>query len=157
MPYVILLQGLNGTNKTRGSVTHCGLAIYMNKDLKAKEELWQFKYFTMLCCCVPPPQKNLHSFCKAPFYLCILLLEKKIKHFFSFFSLSFKKKISFFSPFFLVFWRIQFFFLLYFLFFWMDQNFRVDKEVLILFFHFCSKFVFWTTFWYTYNKTYKKY
>jgi len=28
-----LLQGLNGTNKTRG-VSHCGLAIYMKKDLR---------------------------------------------------------------------------------------------------------------------------
>jgi hypothetical protein len=28
-------------------VSHCGLAIYIKKDLKAKEELWKFKYFTM--------------------------------------------------------------------------------------------------------------
>jgi hypothetical protein len=27
-------------------VSHCGLAIYL-KYLKAKEELWKFKYFTM--------------------------------------------------------------------------------------------------------------
>jgi hypothetical protein len=25
----------------------CGLAIYIKKYLKAKEELWKFKYFTM--------------------------------------------------------------------------------------------------------------
>jgi hypothetical protein len=31
---------------TRG-VSHCGLAIYIKKDLKAKEELWKLKYFTM--------------------------------------------------------------------------------------------------------------
>jgi hypothetical protein len=31
---------------TRG-VSHCGLAIYMKKYLKAKEELWKLKYFTM--------------------------------------------------------------------------------------------------------------
>jgi hypothetical protein len=31
---------------TRG-VSHCGLAIYFQKYLKAKEELWKFKYFTM--------------------------------------------------------------------------------------------------------------
>jgi hypothetical protein len=31
---------------TRG-VSHCGLAIYLKKYLKAKEELWKkFKYFT---------------------------------------------------------------------------------------------------------------
>jgi hypothetical protein len=28
-------------------VSHCGLAIYIKKDLKAKEELWKVKYFTM--------------------------------------------------------------------------------------------------------------
>jgi len=29
-------------------VTHCGLAMYIiKKDLKAKEELWKLKYFTM--------------------------------------------------------------------------------------------------------------
>jgi hypothetical protein len=27
--------------------THCGLAIYLKKYLKAKEELWKLKYFTM--------------------------------------------------------------------------------------------------------------
>jgi hypothetical protein len=28
-------------------VSHFGLAIYIEKYLKAKEELWKFKYFTM--------------------------------------------------------------------------------------------------------------
>jgi len=28
-------------------VSHCGLAIYINKYLKAKEELLKLKYFTM--------------------------------------------------------------------------------------------------------------
>jgi hypothetical protein len=28
-------------------VSHCLLAIYIKKYLKAKEELWKFKYFTM--------------------------------------------------------------------------------------------------------------
>jgi len=28
-------------------VSHCGLAIYNKKELKAKEELWKLKYFTM--------------------------------------------------------------------------------------------------------------
>jgi hypothetical protein len=32
--------------KTRG-VSHCGLAIYIKKYLKAKEELWKLKYFTI--------------------------------------------------------------------------------------------------------------
>jgi hypothetical protein len=32
---------------TRG-VSHCSLAVYIKKKyLKAKEELWKFKYFTM--------------------------------------------------------------------------------------------------------------
>jgi hypothetical protein len=31
----------------QGGVSHCGLAIYIEKDLKAKEELWKRKYFTM--------------------------------------------------------------------------------------------------------------
>ncbi len=31
---------------TRG-VLHCGLAIYIRKYRKAKEELWKLKYFTM--------------------------------------------------------------------------------------------------------------
>jgi hypothetical protein len=35
----------HGENK--GCVLHCGLAIYIRKYLKAKEELWKFKYFTM--------------------------------------------------------------------------------------------------------------
>jgi len=29
------------------SASHCGLAIYIQKYLKAKEELWKLKYFTM--------------------------------------------------------------------------------------------------------------
>jgi hypothetical protein len=28
-------------------VSHCGLAIYIKEYLKAKEELWKLKYFTM--------------------------------------------------------------------------------------------------------------
>jgi hypothetical protein len=34
---------------TRG-VSHCGLAIHIKKYLKAKEESWKFKYFTMQKC-----------------------------------------------------------------------------------------------------------
>jgi hypothetical protein len=34
------------TKKTRG-VSQYGLAIYIRKYLKAKEELWKLKYFTM--------------------------------------------------------------------------------------------------------------
>jgi hypothetical protein len=33
-------------HKTRG-VSHCGLAIYIKKYLKAEEKLWKLKYFTM--------------------------------------------------------------------------------------------------------------
>jgi hypothetical protein len=44
---VVGLYKTSGTNNTRG-VSHCGLAIYMKKYLKAKEEeLWKLKYFTM--------------------------------------------------------------------------------------------------------------
>jgi hypothetical protein len=32
---------------TRGGVSHCGLAIYIKRVLRQKEELWKFKYFTM--------------------------------------------------------------------------------------------------------------
>jgi hypothetical protein len=32
--------------RTRG-VSYCGLAIYLNHYLKAKEQLWKLKYFTM--------------------------------------------------------------------------------------------------------------
>jgi len=28
-------------------VSHCGLTIYIKKYLKAKEELWKLKYFTI--------------------------------------------------------------------------------------------------------------
>jgi len=31
----------------QGGVAHCGLAIYIKKYLKAKEELWKLKYFTI--------------------------------------------------------------------------------------------------------------
>jgi hypothetical protein len=33
-------------SETRG-MSHCGLAIYIKKHLKAKEELWKLKYFTI--------------------------------------------------------------------------------------------------------------
>jgi hypothetical protein len=33
--------------KQRRSVSQCGLAISIKKYLKAKEELWKLKYFTM--------------------------------------------------------------------------------------------------------------
>jgi hypothetical protein len=35
------------TTENKGCVTLCGLAIYTLKYLKAKEELWKLKYFTM--------------------------------------------------------------------------------------------------------------
>jgi hypothetical protein len=35
------------TNTTTRGVSHSTLAIYVKKYLKAKEELWKFKYFTM--------------------------------------------------------------------------------------------------------------
>ncbi len=35
------------TCKTTRGVSQCGLAIYIKKHLKGKEELWKIKYFTM--------------------------------------------------------------------------------------------------------------
>jgi hypothetical protein len=49
-PVVALWNGLipaPDPKKTR-VVSHCGLAIYMKKYLKTKEELGKLKYFTML-------------------------------------------------------------------------------------------------------------
>jgi hypothetical protein len=42
-------EGKGGFLTQRG-VSHCGLAIYIKKYLKAKEELWKLKYFTMQKC-----------------------------------------------------------------------------------------------------------
>jgi hypothetical protein len=39
--------GLNVKYPLTRGVSHCGLAIYIKKYLKAKEELWKLKYFTM--------------------------------------------------------------------------------------------------------------
>jgi hypothetical protein len=35
----------NTNNQTRGRVTHYGLAIYIKKYLKAKEEFWETQIF----------------------------------------------------------------------------------------------------------------
>jgi hypothetical protein len=40
-----LKSGSSWSNK--GCVVHYGLAIHIKKNLKAKEELWKFKYFTI--------------------------------------------------------------------------------------------------------------
>jgi hypothetical protein len=34
-------------NKKQGGVSNCGLAIYIKKYHKVKQELWKLKYFTM--------------------------------------------------------------------------------------------------------------
>jgi hypothetical protein len=39
-------QNWRKKQKTRG-VSHCGLAIHIKKYLKAKEEFWKLKYFTI--------------------------------------------------------------------------------------------------------------
>jgi hypothetical protein len=47
---VVLKSALeeHSRNFNNKSVSHCGLAIYIiKKYLKAKEELWKLKYFTM--------------------------------------------------------------------------------------------------------------
>jgi hypothetical protein len=43
------LASFSGPNSARArtQLTQCGLAIYIKKYLKAKEELWKLKYFTM--------------------------------------------------------------------------------------------------------------
>jgi hypothetical protein len=43
---VLFVLPYNLKNKTRGA-SHYGLAIYIKTYLKAKEELWKLKYFTM--------------------------------------------------------------------------------------------------------------
>jgi hypothetical protein len=42
----MLTKNIEVQNKTRGMSQH-GLAIFMKTYLKAKEELWKLKYFTM--------------------------------------------------------------------------------------------------------------
>jgi hypothetical protein len=42
----IVWESSQRDKQTRG-VSQCGLAIYIKKYLKAKEELWKLKYFTM--------------------------------------------------------------------------------------------------------------
>jgi hypothetical protein len=44
---VIPCVGLNVKYPLTSGVSHHGLAIYIKKCLKAKEELWKLKYFTM--------------------------------------------------------------------------------------------------------------
>jgi hypothetical protein len=44
--YPCNLPGTWKQQKTSG-VSRCGLAIYVKKHLKAKEELWKLKYFTI--------------------------------------------------------------------------------------------------------------
>jgi hypothetical protein len=39
-------EAIRNQKRTRG-VSHFGLAIYIKKYLKANEELWKLKYFTM--------------------------------------------------------------------------------------------------------------
>jgi hypothetical protein len=50
------LAGNTVEHKKTSGVSHCGLAIYIKKYLKAKEELCKLKYFTM--------QKNILIFKK---------------------------------------------------------------------------------------------
>jgi hypothetical protein len=46
--YITKLKPKKKKEKKKGCVSHCGLAIYIKKHLKAKEEgLWKLKYFTM--------------------------------------------------------------------------------------------------------------
>jgi hypothetical protein len=41
-----IVDSYNNAKKKASCVSHCGLAIYIEKYLKAKEELWKLKYFT---------------------------------------------------------------------------------------------------------------
>jgi hypothetical protein len=44
---LILFLSVVGPSYINKGLSHCGLAIYIKKYLKAKEELWKLKYFTM--------------------------------------------------------------------------------------------------------------
>jgi len=44
---ILKLHLMKIPKENKGCVSHCGLAIYMKTYLKAKEELWKLKYFTM--------------------------------------------------------------------------------------------------------------
>jgi hypothetical protein len=43
VPWVVYRRN---QSQTRGT-SHCRLAVYIERDLKAKEEWWKLKYFTM--------------------------------------------------------------------------------------------------------------
>jgi hypothetical protein len=43
----VLNMKISWLQRRTRSVSHCGLAIYITKYLKAKEELWKLKYFTI--------------------------------------------------------------------------------------------------------------
>jgi hypothetical protein len=45
---------LVGKANKQGGVSHCGLAIYIEKYLKGEEELWKLKYFTIIFKKNPP-------------------------------------------------------------------------------------------------------
>jgi hypothetical protein len=45
--FFFLFQKSIGETIITKAVSHSGLAIYIKKYLKAKEELWKFEYFTM--------------------------------------------------------------------------------------------------------------
>ncbi len=66
----LLLSVLNGSREVhgikQGGVSHCGIAIYVKKYLKAKEDIWKLKFFTMQKYNL---QKNLQ---KKPKYFKIL-------------------------------------------------------------------------------------
>jgi hypothetical protein len=54
-------------------VSHCGLAIYIKKYLKAKEELWQLKYFIMQKYNLPKSSKRNQN--PSRYYNSIINLE----------------------------------------------------------------------------------
>jgi hypothetical protein len=41
----MILTSLGAPTRKQGGVSHCGLAIYIKKYLKAKEELWKTQIF----------------------------------------------------------------------------------------------------------------
>jgi hypothetical protein len=47
MPYSSSARGDPSKYTQKQGVSYCGLSIYIKKYLKAKEELWKLKYFTM--------------------------------------------------------------------------------------------------------------
>ncbi len=72
-----LISCVKKVNQTRGcGVSHCGLAIYIKKYLKAKEEeLWKLKYFTMQKYNLPKKKSSKRNQNPSRYYNSIINLK----------------------------------------------------------------------------------